>query len=373
MTVTKILLPIVLVLAIILPLQVTGCIGSQSKSGSQPESGSQSESLPVINFFTASPSSICRGYDEAAWLFWNVSGATKAYINPDIGDVALTDQVLVAPDDTTIYQLTASNSAGTVTATTQVTIDISRPIISGFMADPGVINRGGSATLSWDVWNKCGGTTIDNGIGYVPYYGDKVVHPNKTTIYTLTASNPSGSVTATVQVTVSGVEPATSPPEISFAAKTYTNDKYDASFQYPEDWVEMPEYLNNPVRVAAFGVLDFVPVVLFEVLDNPEPETADGIQAWLKARGNTNPKVLSAINHEILADGTPAYTYKVGYVSVTGYDVISYVLDADKGNKRYRIAVCTVDDFVPYDEALFSEIAHTLQFITYQNPDDGIT
>ncbi len=361
MTLPRNLLPVVLVIAIILPLQLTGCPRSTS------------ESLPVINYFTASPSTICVG--GAARLSWNVSRATTASIDQNIGNVPFIGQAIVGPDYTTIYQLTASNTAGTVTATIQVAIDISPPLISRFLADPEVVNPGCSSTLSWDLWNKCGRNTIDNGIGNVPYYGDEVVHPDKTTIYTLMASNASGNVTATVQVTVPGAPlPFTYPPVLSFYAATYTNQTYGISFQYPIEWVERPELLDNPERVAAFGENDFVPNVIFEVIDSPGPETIDGIHAWLGARGYKDHKVLSDINRETLADtpgdGTPAYTYKVSFVSAQGYDIVAYLLEADKEHRRFRMMVWTVDVFSPYDEALFSEIAHTLRFISYQNPDE---
>jgi hypothetical protein len=77
---------------------------------------------------------------------------------------------------------------------------------------------------------------------------------------------------------------------------------------------------------------------------------------------STSPKLKSAIKEETLADGTKAYTYKANYISATGYDVLAYVLDADKGGKRIRINVFTIDAFEPYNEKLASEIAHTVTF-----------
>jgi hypothetical protein len=84
-------------------------------------------------------------------------------------------------------------------------------------------------------------------------------------------------------------------------------------------------------------------------------------QAYLKV-GNTNPKVTSDIKDETLADGTKAYTYEAGYLSATGYDIKSYVLDAVKGGKLYRMNVFTIDAFAPYDAKLGSEVAHSLTF-----------
>jgi hypothetical protein len=50
------------------------------------------------------------------------------------------------------------------------------------------------------------------------------------------------------------------------------------------------------------------------------------------------------------------------YVSATGYEVTSYCVDADKEGKRIRVNVFTIEDFFPYDEKMFSQIAHTLRF-----------
>jgi hypothetical protein len=165
-----------------------------------------------------------------------------------------------------------------------------------------------------------------------------------------------------------GEQPAAPPAEqpaaaaVSFPAATYTNDTNGFSIQYPKDWVARPEILTSPILVAAFGVSGFVPGVVVSIYNETPAETADWIVTSFKATGNVNPKVLSDIKDETLADGTKAYTFKAGYLSATGYDIISYVLDADKAGKRIRVNVFTIDAFAPYDEKLGSEIAHTLTF-----------
>jgi len=126
--------------------------------------------------------------------------------------------------------------------------------------------------------------------------------------------------------------------------------------------VARPEILTNPILVAAFGVSGFVPGVVVAVYNETPAETPEWIVSSLKATGNTNPKVLSDIKSETLAGGIPAYTFQAGYLSATGYDIISYMLDADKDGKRIRINVFTIDAFAPYDEKLGSEIAHSLTF-----------
>jgi branched-chain amino acid transport system substrate-binding protein len=162
-----------------------------------------------------------------------------------------------------------------------------------------------------------------------------------------------------------GEQPAAPPAAgaTSFTAATYTNDEYGFSIQYPSDWVERPELLTAAgIHLAAFGVSGFVPGVVLYAFDADAPESKDWIKASFAKTGNTMPKVTSDIKEETLADGTKAYTYKASYISSTGYEIVSYCLDADRGDKRIRVNVFTIDAFAPYDEALASEIAHTLTF-----------
>jgi len=78
----------------------------------------------------------------------------------------------------------------------------STPVITSFLADPQVIDAGGTSTLTWEV-SDATTVTINPGVGSVALIGTFVVSPEETTIYTLTASNASGNVTANVNVTVS--------------------------------------------------------------------------------------------------------------------------------------------------------------------------
>jgi len=78
------------------------------------------------------------------------------------------------------------------------------PVVDSFDASPGSVVKGGSSTLSWDV---SGATTvkIEPGIGNVALIGNRVVSPTATMVYTLTASNQAGSVTATAEVALTEV------------------------------------------------------------------------------------------------------------------------------------------------------------------------
>lgn len=75
---------------------------------------------PVINSFTASPSSINLG--ASSTLSWSVSYATQITIDNGIGGVSASGSTTVNPTETTTYTLTASNSAGQVSRS--VTVEI---------------------------------------------------------------------------------------------------------------------------------------------------------------------------------------------------------------------------------------------------------
>jgi len=84
--------------------------------------------------------------------------------------------------------------------------EVGQPVVNLFEASPGIINPGGSSTLSWDV---SGATTvlIDQQVGNVALSGNRVVVPTRTTTYTLTATNAIGTAKATAQVVITEVLP----------------------------------------------------------------------------------------------------------------------------------------------------------------------
>jgi len=78
-------------------------------------------STPVVKTFFANPSVIVQG--ESSTLIWEVSGATSVTIVPGIGSVGSSGNFVVSPTETTTYTLTATNAAGSVTATVKVTVE----------------------------------------------------------------------------------------------------------------------------------------------------------------------------------------------------------------------------------------------------------
>ncbi len=175
----------------------------------------------IYNFNVFGMASINRG--ETATLNWSISDATSVSISPDVGDVTGTWQVTVAPQVTTTYVLTASNSAGTVTRTRTITV-IALPQIAAFTASAATVEAGAPATLSWNV-AEATSVSIAPGIGAVT--GTSVtVHPTKSTTYTLTATNASGSVTKTVTVQVpeppAVVHSLTASPAVAYPGQPVT-------------------------------------------------------------------------------------------------------------------------------------------------------
>jgi len=91
-----------------------------------------------------------------------------------------------------------------MTSNKTVTVTFSElvPIIERFTATPSAISPDESTTLSWDIAGA-NSANINNDIGSVDTSGGSIsVSPGTTTIYTLTASNSGGTVSASVSVTV---------------------------------------------------------------------------------------------------------------------------------------------------------------------------
>lgn len=82
---------------------------------------------PVINSFTANPSSITSG--NSSLLSWSVSGASSTTLDNGIGDVSDQTSTTVSPSQTTTYTLTVTDSVGSST-TAQATVTVA-PASSG--------------------------------------------------------------------------------------------------------------------------------------------------------------------------------------------------------------------------------------------------
>ncbi|MGA8027691.1 MAG: OmpA family protein [Bryobacteraceae bacterium] len=81
------------------------------------------ENKPVINYFTAEPTTISSGQPSS--LRWSVTDATSVQIDNGIGQVSPNGRRAVYPTATTTYTLTATGPGGSADA--QATVTVSTP------------------------------------------------------------------------------------------------------------------------------------------------------------------------------------------------------------------------------------------------------
>lgn len=200
--------PAVAVTGLLLIVLVTGAViaginwANQTSSGRPGGTATPPAELAIVSF-TAGPATIAPG--ESTTLQWNTSGAKSVTIDHGIGKVAISGSLAVSPSANTTYTLTAEDVTGSITRSTTVkVVPATIPVISSFTSMPSTIQGGQSSTLQWDV-TGARTISIDHGVGTVPASGSTAVTPSENTTYTLTATSPAGSRTATTAVTVSGI------------------------------------------------------------------------------------------------------------------------------------------------------------------------
>jgi hypothetical protein len=101
-------------------ITATNSIGTVTKSVTTTVNSAPPPTVgipPVIIIFSSNPNS-----DGTSTLTWNVTGATSVSIDQGIGQVEVAGTQVVSPTASTIYTISAANSAGTITgsAVTQV-------------------------------------------------------------------------------------------------------------------------------------------------------------------------------------------------------------------------------------------------------------
>jgi hypothetical protein len=211
---------------------IPGCITIQPQASSI--------TTPVIGTFSSSPSAINPG--GTSNLSWNVTGANSVSIDQGIGLVSTAGSRAITPGSTTVYTISATNAAGTVTSSAVAVVN-SMPYRSqgnynngynnngyynngynnngynnngynnngyynngynnnnsasmppAIIAFTSYLNSDGTSTLSWNVM---GATSVimNPGIGQVSAAGNMTVSPSGSTVYTITATNSAGTVTS---------------------------------------------------------------------------------------------------------------------------------------------------------------------------------
>ena len=138
--------------------------------------------------------------DEPVTLTWDTINASAVSLDHGIGTVDLRGSITLAPEETTVYTITAENAEGASVSSSKL-ITVYQPPTISFSVEPVEIASGQSSTLSWSTLNAYE-VSIDNGIGVVESTGTVVVNPTQTNDYTITAIGLGGTVIQTVTLIV---------------------------------------------------------------------------------------------------------------------------------------------------------------------------
>ncbi len=190
---------------------------------------------PAIASFYADPQSVKSG--SGTTLRWSVTGATSLSIDQGVGAVSKSSK-FVTPKISTVYTLTATNAAGSTTATTSVIVIVPTvPPTCTLSALPTSITMGSSSVLTFTSTNATS-SIMDQGVGTIPLSGTKSVSPATTTTYTATFTGAGGSIKCSTKVTVTSAS-TTPPGEIRKQAYTTSYSYWDntpvgsAAIAYP--------------------------------------------------------------------------------------------------------------------------------------------
>jgi len=135
----------------------------------------------------------------ATWVESQSDGEARASFSATISGATINGSLSVShPLRNEELKFTATNTSAS-------------PAVQSFTATPSQIRPGEPVSLLWSTLNATS-ISIDNGVGTQPASGSVRVTPNATTNYTLTATGPAGSVTATATVNV------VSTPSVSVSA-----------------------------------------------------------------------------------------------------------------------------------------------------------
>ncbi len=163
---------------------------------------------PKISSLTATPAAISAG--DSSTLTWTASNFDSLILDPGEVDLTLLTETTVSPTESTTYTLTAVKGAASVSSEVTVVVD-ELPEINSFTASELLIAPGESTTLAWDV---SGADSVDISPpfsffddGYPPTGSDSV-SPVGNTTFTLTATNATGSVNASLEIVVDSLEAA---------------------------------------------------------------------------------------------------------------------------------------------------------------------
>ena len=179
--------------------------------------------LPVISAFTASPSALTAG--QATTLAWTVTGATSLSLDNGLGPVTGTSlQATPATGLITTYQLSATNTFGTVTKAVTVTSGL--PVALAYAPNPATYVKGTLIAPSLPTSRGNPITTytvtpgLPPGLSLNPATGAITGTPTATApvnSYVVQGSNAYGTASTTLVLTVNAA-----PPVIGYLGGSYS-------------------------------------------------------------------------------------------------------------------------------------------------------
>lgn len=148
------------------------------------------------------------------------------------------------PTSTTMPSTTTTTTTTTPETTAVPVTSPQAPVIQAWLTPTGIKPRD-TAELHWNVTGATS-VIIDQGIGTVAPSGKRMVSPDVTTTYTITAYYPGGTVTNAVTLVVApvGPGPATTPPP---GARDWLGSTYTHEYHYPG--CSVAQHIPLPSRI----------------------------------------------------------------------------------------------------------------------------
>ncbi len=136
---------------------------------------------------------------EACSLVWKSERARSLVVDHGIGEVGLSGTLMIYPQSTTTITMTAQGRGGTTTATA-VALVHEPPVVDVDVVRT-TLHSGETTAIMWASRNA-DSVSIDQGIGEVMPSGELFITPAESTLYTVTATGPGGTVSQSVAVEV---------------------------------------------------------------------------------------------------------------------------------------------------------------------------
>ena len=179
---------------------------------------------PVIVAYSSNPSAISSG--GTSTLLWNVTGATSVSIDQGIGQVDVAGTRVVSPATSSVYTISATNSAGTVTESAVTTVNSAPP----------------PSPIAFSVTSVTANTESSTGACPFTLYANITANGPGTVTYIWEETNGAGySYTFSITFPTAGTQKITLPLEMSGLPSSW----YRVRVLTPNDAVSNPTYYTN--------------------------------------------------------------------------------------------------------------------------------